>query len=147
MKREAGYRVEAVRSGDWWAITIPALSGVFSQAKRLDQVEATAREAIAMMLDIDESEVGPIVVDVTPPDGVVELLEALRRFTALAEEAAREANQTRRQAAKVLREEGLAIRDVGTLLGVSHQRISQILSPDRVERHSAVDSPEEPVPP
>jgi predicted RNase H-like HicB family nuclease len=136
MECEAGYRVEAVRSGDWWAITVPALSGVFSQAKRLDQVESTAREAIAMMLDVDQSEVGPIEVDVTPPDGVVELLEALRQSTARAEEAAQEANRTRRQAAKVLREEGLAIRDVGKLLGVSHQRISQILSPDRVKRHS-----------
>jgi hypothetical protein len=35
MTREDGYRVEAVRSGAWWAITIPALSGVFSQARRL----------------------------------------------------------------------------------------------------------------
>ena len=34
------YRVEAVRSSDWWSITVPELSGVFSQAKRLDQVEA-----------------------------------------------------------------------------------------------------------
>ena len=61
------HRVEAVRSGDWWAITVPDLRGVFSQAKRLSQVEATAREAIAMMLDIDESEVGPVDVQVQPP--------------------------------------------------------------------------------
>ena len=26
-----GYRVDVVRSGAWWAITIPALDGVFSQ--------------------------------------------------------------------------------------------------------------------
>ena len=59
------YRVEAVRSGDWWSITVPELSGVFSQAKRLDQVERSAREAIAMMLDIDEAKVGSLEVDVT----------------------------------------------------------------------------------
>jgi len=63
-----GYRVEAERSGDWWAITVPSLSGLFSQTKRLDQVEATVREAIAMMLDIDESNVGLLEVAVTKAD-------------------------------------------------------------------------------
>ena len=55
-----GYRVEAVRSGAWWAISVPAFDGVFSQAKRLDQVEAAAREAIALMSDIDEYDVGKL---------------------------------------------------------------------------------------
>ena len=37
----AGYRVDATRSGDWWAITIvPELPGAFSQCKRLHQVDA-----------------------------------------------------------------------------------------------------------
>ena len=34
----------------------------------------------------------------------------------------------RREAAQLLREEGLPIRDVGELIGVSHQRVSQILA-------------------
>ena len=52
------HRVEVVRSGGSWAITVPALDGVFSQAKRLDQVEDRAREAISLMLDVDEDNVG-----------------------------------------------------------------------------------------
>ena len=58
------YRVEAVRSGEWWAITVPSLRGVFSQARHLDDVPAAAREAIAMMLDVDPADVGLIDVDV-----------------------------------------------------------------------------------
>ncbi len=58
------YRVEAVRSGEWWAITVPSLRGVFSQARHLDDVPAAAREAIAMMLDVDPAELGPIDVHV-----------------------------------------------------------------------------------
>jgi len=123
-----GYRVEAERSGDWWAITVPLLSGLFSQAKRLDQVEATAREAIAMMLDIDESNVGPIEIDVTPPDAVVDLMAALKQSVATASKATADAADARREAAQILRDEGLPIRDVGELLGVSHQRVSQILA-------------------
>ena len=56
------YQVRAVRSGNWWAITVPELPGVFAQAKRRDQVEAMAREAIAMMLDIDTDQVGRIEI-------------------------------------------------------------------------------------
>lgn len=58
------YRVEVVRSGEWWAITVPSLRGVFSQARHLDDVPAAAREAIAMMLDVDPAELGPIDVHV-----------------------------------------------------------------------------------
>ena len=123
-----GYQVEAVRSGDWWAITVPDLRGVFSQAKRLNQVEATAREAIAMMLDIDESEVGPVDVQVQPPDEVVGLLDELHHSVSVAEEASAAAATARREAAKLLRDAGFPMRDIGHLLGVSHQRISQILS-------------------
>lgn len=58
------YRVEVVRSGEWWAITVPSLRGAFSQAKLLDEVPAAAREAIAMMLDVDPADVGAIDVHV-----------------------------------------------------------------------------------
>ena len=122
------YRVEAVRSGDWWSITVPEFSGVFSQAKRLDQVERSAREAIATMLDIDLATVGSLEVDVTPPAPVVELLKRLEDFVATANEATDAAAAARREAAQLLREEGLPIRDVGELIGVSHQRVSQILA-------------------
>lgn len=127
-KATHSYRVEAVRSGNWWSITVPELSGVFSQAKRLDQVERSAREAIAMMLDIDESEVGSLEVDVTPPATVIEVLKRLEDFVATANEATDAAAAARREAAQLLRDEGLPIRDVGELIGVSHQRVSQILA-------------------
>lgn len=128
MGSDRTYRVEAVRSGDWWAVTVPELAGIFSQAKRLDQVEARAREAIAMMLDVDEDDVGTIVVHAIPPDTVAELLEALKASVAAAEDATEEAAQMRRRAAQALRDEGLPLRDVGRLIGVSHQRVHQLLA-------------------
>ncbi len=123
-----GYRVDVVRSGAWWAITVPALDGVFSQAKRLDQVEDSAREAISLMLDVDEGDVGALDVVVTPPAGIADLLEALEVSTAAANEAVRRATHTRREVAELLRAEGLPLRDVGALIGVSHQRVSQLLA-------------------
>jgi predicted RNase H-like HicB family nuclease len=122
------HRVEVTRSGGWWAITVPALDGVFSQAKRLDQVEDSAREAISLMLDIDENDVGALDIIVTPPARAAEMLRALEVSVAAADEATRVAVATRREVAEVLRAEGLPLRDVGELIGVSHQRVSQLLA-------------------
>ena len=46
------FDVTASRSHGWWAIhaNVPGAS-VWTQARRLDQVEATAREAISLALD------------------------------------------------------------------------------------------------
>ncbi len=128
MSSERTYRVEAVRSGDWWAITVPELSGLFSQAKRLDQVESQAREAIAMMLDIDKTAVGDLEIHVTPPGTATDLLETLKVTMAEAAEAEGKAARLRHEAALALRAEGLPLRDVGRLIGVSHQRVHQLLS-------------------
>lgn len=124
----ASYRVNVLRSGSWWAIRIPEIDGAFSQAKRLDQVEAAAREVIALMLDIEESEVGTLDLEVELPPEMAPLLADLRRSDDVARRAATEAAATQRRVAAALHEAGLPMRDVGRLLGVSHQRVSQILS-------------------
>ena len=122
------FRVRAVRSGSWWAITVPELPGVFSQAKRLDQVETMAREAIAMMLEVDSDQIGKIEVDIVPPARAAALIGIMHDALATAREATDTAASARREAARVLRADGLPMRDVGRLLGLSHQRVSQILA-------------------
>jgi hypothetical protein len=122
------YRAVATRSGDWWAVTIPELPGAFSQCKRLDQVQAMAREIIALMLDCDPADVGDVEVDVHLPDQLADDLAALRRSERLADDARQAATHAQRRAAEQLRAAGLSVRDIGRLLGVSHQRVSQILA-------------------
>jgi predicted RNase H-like HicB family nuclease len=46
------YTAVCRRHDDWWVIEVPEVDGVFTQAERLDQVEAMARDAIALMLDV-----------------------------------------------------------------------------------------------
>jgi predicted RNase H-like HicB family nuclease len=122
------YQAVATRSGDWWAITIAELPGGFSQCKRLDQVEAMAREVITLMLDIDPADVDDIDVTVKLPDPLADDLAALRRSEQLADDARQAAAHAQRRAAEQLRAAGLSVRDIGRLLGVSHQRVSQILA-------------------
>lgn len=52
------------RSGDWWAIEVPEVPGLFTQSERLDQVEEMVRDAVSLMKDIPASDVE---VEVAPP--------------------------------------------------------------------------------
>lgn len=52
------YTAVCRRSGRWWAISVPELKGVHTQARRLDQAEAMAGEAVALMLDADPAAIG-----------------------------------------------------------------------------------------
>ena len=130
MTTSRSYRVEAVRSGNWWAITVPELDGVFSQARRLEQVEARAREAISLMLDVEEGDVGELNVRFVPPDSVAASLREMQDSEAAAIAANERAATLRRQVAQQLRDDGLPLRDIGHLTGISHQRVSQILAAD-----------------
>ena len=122
------YRVDVVRSGNWWTIEIPDLPGAFSQARRLDQVEDMAREVIALMTDVDERDIDSLEVHVEPPAEVGELLAALEDSVVAAKDAKAAEADIRRAVAERLRAAGLPTRDVGALIGVSHQRVSQILA-------------------
>jgi predicted RNase H-like HicB family nuclease len=119
------YRVTAKRAGDWWALEVPDLPGVFSQAKRLDKAEEAARDAIALMLDI-----APDSFDVTiEPELSADERAAIAAAAAAnqaAEEAAEAARIAGRRAAEVLTR-SLSQRDAGRILGVSFQRVSQLL--------------------
>jgi predicted RNase H-like HicB family nuclease len=125
MKR---YTVTCRRVDNWWAISVPELKGVHTQARRLDQVEDMARDAIALMLDVP---ISSIHIDVKPevPDEVAKARRAREELRA-AEEAANEATE---KAARWLVGHGYTVRDAGKLLELSPQRVSQITA-DRGQR-------------
>src|SRR5215471_13764705 len=71
------YTARCRRSGRWWAIEIPEVSGgIYSQARRLDGVAAMARDAIALTLDVPPASFDVEVVAVLPEEWEAELEEA-----------------------------------------------------------------------
>jgi DNA-directed RNA polymerase specialized sigma subunit len=122
------YRVTATRDGDWWSLVAHDVEGreVASQSRRLDQADAAIREAIALVLDLDED---GFEVDVRPDLGRVEVsddtVETLELRRALAELGDRARRRTPAAVAE-LRAAGLTVRDVAHLLGVTPSRVSQI---------------------
>jgi predicted RNase H-like HicB family nuclease len=119
------YTVVAERSGNWWAVSVPDIPGVFTQARRLDQVEEMARDAIALMLDVpaDSFKIG---LDVTPPKNLRERIEEAKRMRAMLERNQQAAAASLADAVDASLECGLTVRDAGRLLGVSPQRVSQV---------------------
>ncbi len=123
-------RVRARRSGGWWAIDAPDMPGLHSQARRIDQVEDAARDALATLLEVDPATV-KVEVDLELPEAWARVVEDARRARASAEQAERAAADTVRRAARELTAAGLSMRDVGSIMGVSHQRVAQLLEASR----------------
>ena len=119
------YKLIATREGGWWSIEVPEIPGVFSQARRLDQAEHMARDAIAWMLEVPEDSFD-VVVEAQLPPGVQEILADTIAARAVAEGAQKLARSASDAAARALREQGLPARDIGRLLGISYQRAAKI---------------------
>lgn len=59
----------AQRSGDWWAVEVPEVPGVFTQARRLDEIPAMVADAVALVASVSADEVDVEVV-VDPADAI-----------------------------------------------------------------------------
>lgn len=124
------YEVQAIRSGDWWAIEIPGIAEgrIHTQAKRLEQVPDAAAAAITdWYADEDGRKVRgtDIVMSMTVP-GLQDLFDRARHTRNDAEQAADDARRSLDEAIAAGRAAGLSLRDIGSLLGVSHQYLSRV---------------------
>jgi hypothetical protein len=122
------YDVEVTRDGRWWMIAIPAVDGL-TQARRLDEVNDMARSYIAIQTDVALStvELGNVTVCVGGED-VAKDIDELRELKRIADEAAARAAEALRGMARRLASEDVPVRDIGSVLGVSHQRVSQLVA-------------------
>lgn len=119
------YRAVAERDGSWWAIRVPELRGVYSQARRLADVEAMARDAIALVVDVAPDSFDVSVEPVLGSDAA-ELVEQALAGRLEAARAARRASEQLRAVVDRLASSGLTVRDIAHILGLSHQRIAQV---------------------
>lgn len=127
------YPVLATRSGDWWSIEVTAglpanVLGV-SQARRLTEVQPIARNLIGDLLEIDPETI-QVSVDVVLPDNVTHAVEFAHDATTIEQAARAEAAKARSRAAIALIDAKMTMREAGQVLGVSHQRIKQLVDRD-----------------
>ncbi|MEX2324121.1 MAG: hypothetical protein WD576_00085 [Nitriliruptoraceae bacterium] len=122
------YRVIAQRERDWWSLVADDVGGreVASQSRRLDQAEPAIREAIALVLDVDQDAFN---VDIVPKFERIPVSQQTLELVELRQELAELNERSRRGTPKAvaeLRSAGLTVRDVAELLGVTPSRVSQI---------------------
>ncbi len=118
------YRVTARRWDRGWELHIDG-EGV-TQARSLTDAEYMVRDYIALMHDVPADS---FEVKITPVLGsdLDEAIRAAREAVAGAESARRAAGQASRAIAARLRNAGLSGREIAAVLGVSAQRVSQLL--------------------
>lgn len=133
------HKVIATHTDEWWALEVPGVPGAFSQVRRLDQADDAAREAIALLLDVPDDEVD-VEVEARIAGAPGELLHDARDARAAAEAAQDEARAKTLAAVEAFADQGLTVRDIGRLIGVSHQQAAKLVhraSPGRRVRSSA----------
>lgn len=70
------------RSDGWWAIDVPEVPGLFTQARRLDQVATAVLDAAALLTGHPEADVDVTVVPVLDEDNLTLVHDARERRAA-----------------------------------------------------------------
>ncbi len=124
---EYDIRLERDESGPWVGVC-DSVNAV-TQANTARGVLAYLREAIALAVDgeVDEVEYGRVEVICGGVEGMTEVLSTVRSARRQLAEVEASARVLTRQAVQVFTAAGLPRRDVGELLGLSGQRVTQLL--------------------
>lgn len=123
------YDVDVTREDGYWVGVVRGVRGGATEARRLSALQGEVKDLLVGLLEVDEDAV-ELEFHVEPAIGVG-AAKALRSF----DEAKRALVQAQwdyesaqRDAVHELSVAGLSLRDSGTLLGISHQRVQQLLA-------------------
>jgi predicted RNase H-like HicB family nuclease len=119
-------RLEREKDGRW-TVELKEEPRVHTWGKTVDQALARTREAAALWFQIEEDQIELLPRPVLPKsvDRAVELARQAREH---ARSADRLAIERTREAAATLTSRGISMRDVAAILGISHQRVHQLLA-------------------
>jgi predicted RNase H-like HicB family nuclease len=130
MAKHKLYEAKIERDEDgWWVASVPSVDGCHTQGKTIAQARERIQEALELCLE-ESGKKGPfaIVTRVDLPAEAGKLLAAALERRTRAEAAALEAKDATARAARILNKKGISRRDAAELLGVSHQRIQQLVA-------------------
>lgn len=111
------------RSDPGWSIYVPEVDR-HTYAAHLREIEPMARDLVQVMTDLPLDDIAVSVQLPTELANAIAAMRITRDGLTAAESAARTAQQA---AATTLRGAGAALRDIALALGVSHQRVHQVL--------------------
>ncbi len=111
----------------WWVASVKEVRGCHTQGRTIDQARRRIREALGLF--VDHADNAELIDDVVLPANARTLLKRVLSTRKRAEEEAIKLQNTTAEAAEVLTKDvGVSVRDAGELLGLSHQRVHQLLT-------------------
>lgn len=116
---------ERDRENDAWLVHIKGIDGCQTYGRTLRQAEARIREALAVWLDREPDQ---LVITPEWPMEVTRLASEVSQIRHNAERVSNEAAAKTARAARRLERMGLSRRDTADVLGISHQRVQQLLA-------------------
>jgi predicted RNase H-like HicB family nuclease len=118
-------RIERDESGAWLA-RVPAVPGCRTHGRSLRQVKRRIREDLS--LRVADAHRAELSFEIQLPPDARHLVRTAHSARDAADRTQREARETTRRAAGELTKSfGLSVRDAADLLGLSHQRVQQLL--------------------
>jgi hypothetical protein len=123
------YRVVVTREDGHWLADLPDLEGAHTYARSLPALDHAVREVAVLAAGLPDEAMAGLVLEYDYRTGDPELdVTALevRRLRKEADELAAAAAARTAQAAARLAAQGLSVRDIAALLGISPQRVSQL---------------------
>lgn len=120
------YTAQVDREDGWWTVHVLELD-VVTQAARWSEVEGMARGVVIAMLDLDED--AEIDLEVVPvfDDEAGQLLQEAEEWEARARELVASAGDAKRSAVQVLKAAGWTLQGIAAGIGLSYQRVEQLL--------------------
>ncbi len=107
-----------------WNVHVKGLSGCQTYGRSVRQAQSRIREALAAWLDQDPS---TLTIRHRFPEPLASVADEAVRARTAAERAEAKARQQTVDAVNALTQSGLSRRDTAEILGLSHQRIQQLL--------------------
>lgn len=124
---QRSFEATVTREGRWWMIAVPALDAV-TQALSLTDVQLMATDVVAALLDVDPDDV-TVSLSYELPASVASRWREAEALRAQAEETEKRAAALRRDAVRtLLAETHRSQAEAGVVLGLSKQRIQQLVS-------------------
>ena len=113
----------------WWVASVPTVAGCHTQGRTLAQARERLKEALAVSVEGDLPE---LIEEVRLPKDALVVLGDFKLSREEAQRAAERAAVLTQRAAVILTHDvRVSLRDAAELLGLSHQRVAQIIEQGR----------------